>query len=112
MGRRAARARNSHRLPPAAPLAHVPTICNPRHSPPSHRPTPLAHSQHERLLGGEGLDVWAREATLHMCAAQPGEYECVLTSGATAGLRLLAEAFPWARGGRLWYTQVWPRGDA
>eukprot|EP00873_Tetraselmis_striata_P027755 jgi/Tetstr1/448019/TSEL_035320.t1 len=63
------------------------------------------HSQHERLLGGEGLDVWAREATLHMCAAQPGEYECVLTSGATAGLRLLAEAFPWARGSRFWYTQ-------
>lgn len=49
---------------------------------------------------------WVRNATLDMCNAPPSEYECVLTSGATSGLRIIAEAFPWGEGGAFFYTQV------
>lgn len=33
-----------------------------------------------------------------MCHADPSEYVCVLTSGATAALKLVGEAFPWREG--------------
>eukprot|EP00191_Tetraselmis_sp_GSL018_P012605 CAMPEP_0177601416 /NCGR_PEP_ID=MMETSP0419_2-20121207/14247_1 /TAXON_ID=582737 /ORGANISM="Tetraselmis sp., Strain GSL018" /LENGTH=890 /DNA_ID=CAMNT_0019094679 /DNA_START=231 /DNA_END=2904 /DNA_ORIENTATION=- len=62
------------------------------------------HSQHEHLLGGVGPVARARDLVLGLCNAPPGEYSCVLTSGATAGLRLVAEAFPWAPGSRFCYT--------
>ena len=39
-----------------------------------------------------------RAATLAACRAPRGEYECVLTSGATAALRLVGDAFPWSPG--------------
>jgi molybdenum cofactor sulfurtransferase len=37
-----------------------------------------------------------RFATLAMCEANPEEYCCILTSGATAALKLLAHTFPWS----------------
>eukprot|EP00887_Chlorella_sp_A99_P004517 scaffold34.g4517.t1 len=38
----------------------------------------------------------ARRLTLAMCNARPDEYECIFTAGATAALKLVGEAFPWA----------------
>jgi molybdenum cofactor sulfurtransferase len=66
------------------------------------------HSQH--AAGGAGGMAAAaasdavRAATLRFLAAPPG-YECILTSGATAGLALIAASFPWAPGSRFVHTQ-------
>ena len=48
--------------------------------------------------GGEALARLRRE-TLALLRADPREYCCVLTSGATAALRLVAESFPFGRPG-------------
>ncbi len=37
-----------------------------------------------------------RQLTLDMCQADPNEYVCILTSGATAALKLVADSFPWS----------------
>ncbi len=41
------------------------------------------HSKWGGPAGYSALDAAARQATLDMCGALPGEYECVFTSGAT-----------------------------
>ncbi|KAL4517970.1 hypothetical protein Ndes2526A_g02336 [Nannochloris sp. 'desiccata'] len=38
-----------------------------------------------------------RELTLGMCQANSSEYVCILTSGATAALKLVADSFPWSQ---------------
>jgi molybdenum cofactor sulfurtransferase len=37
-----------------------------------------------------------RQLTLDMCQADPNEYVCILTSGATAALKLVADSFSWS----------------
>ena len=51
--------------------------------------------------GGSGTAAAAaaRQATLAACCARADEYECILTSGATAALKLVGEAFPWGGAG-------------
>jgi len=36
--------------------------------------------------------------------ASPKEYKCIFTSGATAALKLVGEAFPWNRSSSFMYT--------
>jgi selenocysteine lyase/cysteine desulfurase len=46
----------------------------------------------------------ARRMTLEMLAADPATYDVIFTANATAGIRILAEAFPFADGSRLVLT--------
>lgn len=46
----------------------------------------------------------AREQVLHFCNASPKEYKCIFTSGATAALKLVGEAFPWSSQSSFMYT--------
>ena len=43
------------------------------------------HSKWGGPAGYSALDAAARQATLDMCGAPPGEYECIFTSGASGG---------------------------
>jgi molybdenum cofactor sulfurtransferase len=36
--------------------------------------------------------------------ASPKDYKCIFTSGATAALKLVGEAFPWSRQSSFMYT--------
>ena len=45
-----------------------------------------------------------RAATLEWCRAVPGEYVCVLTSGATSAVKLLGECLPWSAGSAFAYA--------
>jgi molybdenum cofactor sulfurtransferase len=61
---------------------------------------PLLHP-HSAPAGATAAALEAlRMETLALCGADPSEYVCVLTGGATAALRLVAEAYPWAPGAR------------
>lgn len=55
------------------------------------------HSEHG---WSEGASVAAterlRQLTLGMCSARQEDYVCVLTSGATAAIKLVADTFPWS----------------
>lgn len=53
------------------------------------------------LAAASAVDA-ARSATLRALRASPAEYVCVLTSGATAGLRLISEALPWDPSSQFW----------
>eukprot|EP00884_Botryococcus_braunii_P022713 jgi/Botrbrau1/9125/Bobra.160_3s0002.1 len=65
------------------------------------------HSQHSLAQGinHAQLEGEARALTLSMCKADPAEYECVFTSGATGALKLVGELFPWGPGTHFWYTR-------
>lgn len=41
---------------------------------------------------------------LKLCNASVADYKCVFTSGATAALKLVGEAFPWTRSSHYMYT--------
>lgn len=41
---------------------------------------------------------------LDYCNASPKEYTCIFTSGATAALKLVGEAFPWNYSSSFMYT--------
>ena len=41
---------------------------------------------------------------LDYCNASAKEYKCIFTSGATAALKLVGEAFPWSRESCFMYT--------
>jgi len=41
---------------------------------------------------------------LDYCNASPKEYKCIFTSGATAALKLVGEAFPWNCSSSFMYT--------
>lgn len=47
---------------------------------------------------GESAAATAARLTLQHCNADPHAYACIFTSGATAALALLADAFPWTPG--------------
>ena len=47
------------------------------------------HSKWGGPAGFSAIDAAARQVTLDMCGAAPGEYECVFTSGATGTSRRL-----------------------
>jgi selenocysteine lyase/cysteine desulfurase len=46
----------------------------------------------------------ARSRTLAFFNAPPSNYQCIFTSGATASLALLADAFPWSHDSKLFHT--------
>ncbi|KAK3033127.1 hypothetical protein RJ639_036486, partial [Escallonia herrerae] len=46
----------------------------------------------------------ARQQVLNFCKASPKEYKCIFTSGATAALKLVGEAFPWTSQSSFMYT--------
>ncbi|KAK2972002.1 hypothetical protein RJ640_005022 [Escallonia rubra] len=46
----------------------------------------------------------ARQQVLNFCNASPEEYKCIFTSGATAALKLVGEAFPWSSQSSFMYT--------
>jgi molybdenum cofactor sulfurtransferase len=41
---------------------------------------------------------------LDYCNASPKDYKCIFTSGATAALKLVGEAFPWSCNSNFMYT--------
>lgn len=41
---------------------------------------------------------------LELCNASPREYTCIFTPGATAGFKLVGEAFPWSKESCYMYT--------
>jgi len=45
-----------------------------------------------------------RELTLRYCQASEGEYECIITHGATSAIQLVADCFPWGEDGEFHYT--------
>ncbi|RVW93472.1 Molybdenum cofactor sulfurase [Vitis vinifera] len=46
----------------------------------------------------------ARQQVLDHCNASPKDYKCIFTSGATAALKLVGEAFPWSSESNFMYT--------
>ncbi len=59
------------------------------------------HSQNPTSRRSGALLAEARSAVLRHFGADPAEYAAVFTANATSALRLVGEAFPFARGGRL-----------
>lgn len=58
----------------------------------------LTGNPHSAGSWGPGQPDWAdalRRRTLEACGVGPGQYTCILTSGATAALKLVGETFPW-----------------
>ncbi|XP_010272263.1 PREDICTED: molybdenum cofactor sulfurase isoform X2 [Nelumbo nucifera] len=62
------------------------------------------HSQSESSLATSEVVRAARQLVLDYCNASPKDYKCVFTSGATAALKLVGEAFPWRRESSFMYT--------
>jgi molybdenum cofactor sulfurtransferase len=55
---------------------------------------------------GESAAATAAMLTLEHCSADAHVYACIVTSGATAALALLADAFPWTPGRSHFLPQV------
>lgn len=47
---------------------------------------------------------WCGMQVLDYCKASPKDYKCIFTSGATAALKLVGEAFPWSHQSSFVYT--------
>ncbi|KAI3769040.1 hypothetical protein L6452_00136 [Arctium lappa] len=62
------------------------------------------HSQSSSSLASSNVIEDARVQVLKMCNASPKEYKCIFTSGATAALKLIGEAFPWSSQSTFMYT--------
>lgn len=56
------------------------------------------------LLNHEVFCVFFNGKVLDYCNASAKEYKCIFTSGATAALKLVGEAFPWSRESCFMYT--------
>nr|XP_011460723.1 PREDICTED: molybdenum cofactor sulfurase isoform X2 [Fragaria vesca subsp. vesca] len=54
------------------------------------------HSQSDTSSATSDIVREARQQVLDYCKASPKEYSCIFTSGATAALKLVGEAFPWS----------------
>ncbi|XP_059661845.1 molybdenum cofactor sulfurase isoform X2 [Cornus florida] len=54
------------------------------------------HSQSDSSLATSEIVREARQQVLNFCNASPKDYKCIFTSGATAALKLVGEAFPWS----------------
>ncbi|KAF5781412.1 putative molybdenum cofactor sulfurtransferase [Helianthus annuus] len=62
------------------------------------------HSQSNSSLATSDIIEDARHQVLKLCNASPKEYKCIFTSGATAALKLVGEAFPWSDHSTFMYT--------
>jgi selenocysteine lyase/cysteine desulfurase len=62
------------------------------------------HSESAPSIASTDAIQTARGLTLRFLDADPAEYEVVFTSNATAAIRILADSFPFRRGGRLILT--------
>ncbi|KAL8205664.1 hypothetical protein R6Q57_009215 [Mikania cordata] len=62
------------------------------------------HSQSSCSLATSDIIEDARLQVLKLCNASPKEYKCIFTSGATAALKLVGEAFPWSDQSTFMYT--------
>ncbi|KAJ9562674.1 hypothetical protein OSB04_007834 [Centaurea solstitialis] len=62
------------------------------------------HSQSSSSLATSDIIEDARHQVLKICNASPKEYKCIFTSGATAALKLVGEAFPWSSQSTFMYT--------
>lgn len=62
------------------------------------------HSQSSSSLTSSDIVEDARHQVLKICNASPKEYKCIFTSGATAALKLVGEAFPWSNQSTFMYT--------
>lgn len=62
------------------------------------------HSQSSSSLATSDVIEDARHQVLKICNASPKEYKCIFTSGATAALKLVGEAFPWSSQSTFMYT--------
>ncbi|KAK1440120.1 hypothetical protein QVD17_05945 [Tagetes erecta] len=62
------------------------------------------HSQSSSSLATSDIIEDARHQVLKLCNASPKEYKCIFTSGATAALKLVGEAFPWSNQSTFMYT--------
>ncbi|KVI10249.1 Aminotransferase, class V/Cysteine desulfurase [Cynara cardunculus var. scolymus] len=56
----------------------------------------ILDSQSSSSLATSDVLEDARNQVLKICNASPKEYKCIFTSGATAALKLVGEAFPWS----------------
>ncbi|XP_062115811.1 molybdenum cofactor sulfurase isoform X2 [Humulus lupulus] len=62
------------------------------------------HSQSDSSSASADIVREARQQVLDYCKASPKEYSCIFTSGATAALKLVGEAFPWSPESCFMYT--------
>ncbi|OVA00053.1 Aminotransferase [Macleaya cordata] len=62
------------------------------------------HSQSDTSSSTSDLVRAARQQVLDYCNASPKDYKCIFTSGATAALKLVGEAFPWSTESSFMYT--------
>ncbi|WCJ37029.1 Molybdenum cofactor sulfurase [Euphorbia peplus] len=62
------------------------------------------HSQSEASAATLDIVREARQQVLDYFNASPKDYRCIFTSGATAALKLIGEAFPWSRDSSFMYT--------
>ncbi|PON58797.1 Glycine dehydrogenase [Trema orientale] len=62
------------------------------------------HSQSDSSSATSDIVREARQQVLDYCKASPKDYSCIFTSGATAALKLIGEAFPWSRKSCFTYT--------
>ncbi|CAE5957663.1 unnamed protein product [Arabidopsis arenosa] len=62
------------------------------------------HSQSDISSATSDLIADARHQVLEYFNASPEDYSCIFTSGATAGLKLVGETFPWTQDSNFLYT--------
>ncbi|CAL0328717.1 unnamed protein product [Lupinus luteus] len=62
------------------------------------------HSQSESSSATLDILSDARQQVLDYCNASAKDYKCIFTSGATAALKLIGEAFPWSCNSNFMYT--------
>ncbi|CAN6454395.1 unnamed protein product [Victoria cruziana] len=62
------------------------------------------HSQSDASMESLGIIRAARQQVLEFVNAPLKDYRCIFTSGATAALKLVGEAFPWCRDSCFMYT--------
>ncbi|RDY06158.1 Molybdenum cofactor sulfurase, partial [Mucuna pruriens] len=62
------------------------------------------HSQSDSSSATLEIVTNARQQVLEYCNASPKEYKCIFTSGATAALKMVGEAFPWSCNSNFMYT--------
>ncbi|KAK7317272.1 hypothetical protein RJT34_01353 [Clitoria ternatea] len=62
------------------------------------------HSQNDSSSATLDIVRNARQQVLEYFNASPKDYKCIFTSGATAALKLIGEAFPWSCNSNFMYT--------
>ncbi|KMT00618.1 hypothetical protein BVRB_9g219130 [Beta vulgaris subsp. vulgaris] len=62
------------------------------------------HSQSDSSMATSEIIKECRQQVLDYCNASAKEYKCIFTSGATAALKLVGEAFPWSSQSCFMYT--------